>query len=472
MPESVWPNTPFVWGESASILTSDEYEWTTPTNLGPRINSPKGDGSPWVSEDELTLIFASSRPGALGPAGEYDLWQCTRSSVDEDWSEPVNLGESINLKWFDAQAEMSADGRTMVFVSVRPGSHGAMDLWMATRESTTTPWRQPVNLGEKVNSPGIDNLPCLLDDGLRLVFSSNRDGAFRPYVTTRKSLEAGWSTPALFSGTRGQGGRLQLLDSGSTLLYSLRGVGIFLAGWDSGEQKWKHDVFLPAPINDRLSKTGDGIFRRSTNTLYSSTSSPTAPAGKAKPICGCRGGSRSRKPKVQSRVGAGYRGPFQGPSCVGEDNWIAWRTAVRKAVSLHVDSHQGVGAFLRASAPPRPAFVVVISHDLPPDWIDKLRTPHGFMVVLCDPPKFLGLVVPAGGLAGLPGLAANLASADRIAEITHACRKQRAECLRVPTLINRNARKPHFSAVYNFLRTNVFIQDGCQSLDDLFTRAA
>ena len=83
LPESVWPNVPVVWGETASILTFDEYEWTEPVNLGPKVNSSVRDGNPWISADGLTLLFSSTRPGSVGNEGAFDIWQSTRSSVDE-----------------------------------------------------------------------------------------------------------------------------------------------------------------------------------------------------------------------------------------------------------------------------------------------------------------------------------------------------------------------------------------------------
>jgi len=38
------------------------------------------------------------------------------------------------------------DGREMIFVSDRPGGHGALDLWVSTRDSAEERWSVPVNL--------------------------------------------------------------------------------------------------------------------------------------------------------------------------------------------------------------------------------------------------------------------------------------------------------------------------------------
>ena len=43
--------------------------------------------------------------------------------------------------------------------SNRPGGKGGLDIWMATRASTSAPWGAPQNLGEQVNSAADDFCP-------------------------------------------------------------------------------------------------------------------------------------------------------------------------------------------------------------------------------------------------------------------------------------------------------------------------
>lgn len=43
--------------------------------------------------------------------------------------------------------------------SDRPGGMGGLDIWVATRASTSAPWGAPVNLGEPVNSTADDFCP-------------------------------------------------------------------------------------------------------------------------------------------------------------------------------------------------------------------------------------------------------------------------------------------------------------------------
>jgi hypothetical protein len=88
------------------------------------------DAGATVRKDGKEVFFFSTRPGL----GGIDLWTSTRSTVDEAWSEPVNVG-SLNTEFNEQTPSLSHDGRTLVFASNRPGSVGN-DIWMTTRTST------------------------------------------------------------------------------------------------------------------------------------------------------------------------------------------------------------------------------------------------------------------------------------------------------------------------------------------------
>ena len=74
--------------------------WTKPVNLGPSVNTPGYEISPFLADDNQTLFFASNGHPGYGDADifvtqrQYDSW--------ENWSRPVNLGKIINSEKFDA----------------------------------------------------------------------------------------------------------------------------------------------------------------------------------------------------------------------------------------------------------------------------------------------------------------------------------------------------------------------------------
>jgi len=158
----------------ATRQTTDD-EWTAPVNLGSTINRSSFDWSPSISEDELLLVFSSDWPDRTDKS---DLWMTRRSTTDDPWSKPVNLGPPVNSPSVEATPSISADGLLLFFQSNRPGGYGgpAVDIWVARRKTTDDPWSQPLNLGPVINTFGFDGCPSISADGSTLYFASDRPG--------------------------------------------------------------------------------------------------------------------------------------------------------------------------------------------------------------------------------------------------------------------------------------------------------
>jgi hypothetical protein len=156
--------------------TSDSFG--EPVNLGESINTPYLDGGPDISDDELTLVINSTRPGGLG---DRDLYLATRATTTDEFGDAVNLGPEINTAYDDYSPSLSTDGLNLFFSSDRPGGFGGHDLWVTSRESLSDPWGAPVNLGSSVNSASYDYNPEISWDGSRIVFTSDRGGVDEIY---------------------------------------------------------------------------------------------------------------------------------------------------------------------------------------------------------------------------------------------------------------------------------------------------
>jgi len=172
-----------------------QFSFGTPTNLGATVNSEYGDAGPCISYDGLSLYYHSNRPGG---SGNWDIWVSTRPAVDDDWSEPENLGEQVNSASYDGFPCISADALSLFFDSLRPGGEGSYDLWMSTRKSTHDHWPAPVALGSVVNSEHNDRRASISRDALSLYFGSNRPGGFGSvdiWMSTRMSVQDPWSAP-------------------------------------------------------------------------------------------------------------------------------------------------------------------------------------------------------------------------------------------------------------------------------------
>ena len=91
------------------------------------------DASPTVRQDGREIYFWSFGPGRPTTLGGGDLLVSTRRSVHDRWSPPEVLAPPINTTSGEIGPELSFDGRTLIFVSNRPGGFGLFDLWMSTR---------------------------------------------------------------------------------------------------------------------------------------------------------------------------------------------------------------------------------------------------------------------------------------------------------------------------------------------------
>lgn len=139
--------------------------------MGPLpFNSPEfGSCHPALSADGRTLIFASDRPGGYGG---MDLYRVDRQG--EQWGLPVNLGPEINSAGNELFPAVSADGFLFYASDGLPG-FGGMDVFVASPESEGF-WKTGRNLGDAVNST-YDDFGLVPLPGRRSGYmSSNRPG--------------------------------------------------------------------------------------------------------------------------------------------------------------------------------------------------------------------------------------------------------------------------------------------------------
>ena len=150
--------------------------WSVPVNVGSNVNGAYDEHAPSISHDGLTLYFSSSRRTNY----YFDLWMATRDSLDSEWQSPVMLGQEVNhLTSDDITPNISRDGLILFFTSNRPGGLGVyLDIWQSTRASIEDSWSQAVKLEGSINmqNPIYDVSPWLSINTQTLYFTSNRPG--------------------------------------------------------------------------------------------------------------------------------------------------------------------------------------------------------------------------------------------------------------------------------------------------------
>ena len=110
---------------SLNIFVSERDEqgrWSKPYSLGPVINTPGMERSPFLHPDMKTLYFSSNREGTTG---DLDVW-VTRRLADtcwNCWSEPENLGSTVNTTGRDCWYKISTDGKTAYYAQKNGRRH-------------------------------------------------------------------------------------------------------------------------------------------------------------------------------------------------------------------------------------------------------------------------------------------------------------------------------------------------------------
>ena len=173
---------------------NDRGRWTTPVSISKNINTRLNEGTCTISADGRKLIFTScaGRDGI----GSCDLYESRK--IGDDWTVPTNLGRNVNSMDWESQPSLSADGRTLYFVSDRRAGLGRNDIWMSTLGEDGR-WTKAVNAGKGVNSQFDEMSPFIHANNRTLFFASNGLPGFGGYdIFYVEKDSATWSAPKNF----------------------------------------------------------------------------------------------------------------------------------------------------------------------------------------------------------------------------------------------------------------------------------
>ncbi|MEP6734812.1 MAG: OmpA family protein [Chryseolinea sp.] len=170
---------------------NDKGRWMKPQPISSNINTRLNEGTCSISADGRKLILTSctGRDGI----GSCDLYQSRK--VGNDWSVPENLGRNVNSAAWESQPSLSADGRTLYFVSDRRAGLGLRDIWISTLDKEGQ-WTKAVNAGTGINSAYDEISPFIHVNNKTLFFASNGRPGFGGYdIFYSERDSASWSVP-------------------------------------------------------------------------------------------------------------------------------------------------------------------------------------------------------------------------------------------------------------------------------------
>lgn len=112
-------------GTDIYVMKKKGGSWSKPENLGPNINGPMDESSPFIAIDDKTLYFATNDSRSMGG---FDLMK-SELQPDGAWSEAVNVGYPWNDTDDDLFFTTTLDGKKGYFTSQRKGGHGEKDIY-------------------------------------------------------------------------------------------------------------------------------------------------------------------------------------------------------------------------------------------------------------------------------------------------------------------------------------------------------
>jgi hypothetical protein len=240
----VHTNSGFDWGDAAIGATAV-------VALAAIVYGFKGAGMLSLRSVVVALVAAALFAPSAG-AHEFSPWG------------PAAMVEGVNSDAQDGCPIQSPDGLSLYMASTRTGGQGGIDIWVAHRASTDSPWGAPENLPAPVNSASDDFCPTPTRGG-RLFFVSRR---VTPGVTcgmgdiylTRMNPGQGWQEPEHL-GCEADGGPNTALDeqgpsyvkTGGPALYFSSGPDIYVS------KRHGHGRFGPPRPVTELNSTATDI---------------------------------------------------------------------------------------------------------------------------------------------------------------------------------------------------------------------
>ncbi len=151
----------------------EDESFGTASNIdkGRNVNSTYFESSASVTEDENFIYFVSDRPGGNGQADIY-----TARRIGDEWTKPINLGDSINSKGDENSVFIHPSGDLLFFTSTGHDGMGSYDIFYSKR--TNGKWSKAKNMGYPINTVGSEKTISVTKNLKTAYVSTNYKGSY------------------------------------------------------------------------------------------------------------------------------------------------------------------------------------------------------------------------------------------------------------------------------------------------------
>lgn len=140
--------------------------WTEPRPLPQYLQLGNWQSDAMITADGSAILFAANYPAEGEEKPSLNIFVSERGK-DGRWGKPYSIGKTINTPGMERSPFLHPDMQTLYFSSDRPGTHGELDVWVSRRLSDTcwNCWSEPENLGDTINTVGRDCWYKITADG-------------------------------------------------------------------------------------------------------------------------------------------------------------------------------------------------------------------------------------------------------------------------------------------------------------------
>ena len=158
------------------IIYTSQFEngtWSALVKLNENINTKYWESHATISHDNKKLYFTSNRKGSYKG---LDIYVSTRDSTG-DWGPAVNLGPVINTPYNEESPFLSQDDKTLFFSSRGHFNMGGYDIFYSTLLDNGE-WSVPLNVGYPLNTTDDDVFFKPLNEGYEGYYAKESPGGF------------------------------------------------------------------------------------------------------------------------------------------------------------------------------------------------------------------------------------------------------------------------------------------------------
>jgi len=145
----------------------EDEKWTVAEQMSKAINSVYFESHACLSADGNILYFTSNRKGGYGA---LDIYKSEKTDRDE-WGKPANMGPTLNSPYNEDTPFITKDGSMIFFSSQGHVTMGGYDIFVSTLLPDGS-WTVPENLGYPVNGPDDELFYVPIDNGKSAIYAS------------------------------------------------------------------------------------------------------------------------------------------------------------------------------------------------------------------------------------------------------------------------------------------------------------